>query len=147
MGLKMADGGEGGGVYSEANEKRLLLALSFLIFSLLFSLFFLLLLLLPPPSLSSHLHRSGHIVSFVLVTEEAIAKGIRRIVALTGPEAQKVSTVAKINNKSQYKKLLLLSAALSLITNRRCDLIRLEPELDKMLESEISRCIVLHYWS
>ena len=37
-----------------------------------------------------HLHRSGHIMSFALVTEEAIAKGIRRIVALTGPEAMKV---------------------------------------------------------
>jgi alanyl-tRNA synthetase len=37
----------------------------------------------------THLHRSSHIVSFALVTEEAIAKGIRRIVALTGPEALK----------------------------------------------------------
>ena len=40
---------------------------------------------------TSHLQRSGHIISFALVTEEAIAKGIRRIVALTGPEAIKVS--------------------------------------------------------
>ena len=29
-------------------------------------------------------------MSFALVTEEAIAKGVRRIVALTGPEAVKV---------------------------------------------------------
>ncbi|XP_055352983.1 alanine--tRNA ligase, cytoplasmic-like [Paramacrobiotus metropolitanus] len=36
----------------------------------------------------THLQRSGHIGDFVIVTEEAIAKGIRRIVALTGPEAQ-----------------------------------------------------------
>ncbi|CAD7080272.1 unnamed protein product [Hermetia illucens] len=37
----------------------------------------------------THLQRSGHIVDFVISSEEAIAKGIRRIVALTGPEALK----------------------------------------------------------
>lgn len=35
------------------------------------------------------MHRSGHIGDFVISQEEAIAKGIRRIVALTGPEAKK----------------------------------------------------------
>lgn len=34
--------------------------------------------------------RSGHIGDFVISAEEAIAKGIRRIVAITGPEASKV---------------------------------------------------------
>lgn len=38
----------------------------------------------------SHVLRSGHIGDFVISVEEAIAKGIRRIVALTGPEATKV---------------------------------------------------------
>uniref|UniRef100_T1PDF0 Alanine--tRNA ligase n=1 Tax=Musca domestica TaxID=7370 RepID=T1PDF0_MUSDO len=37
----------------------------------------------------THLKRSGHIVDFVISSEEAISKGIRRIVALTGPEALK----------------------------------------------------------
>ncbi|XP_013200543.1 alanine--tRNA ligase, cytoplasmic [Amyelois transitella] len=37
----------------------------------------------------SHLHHTGHIGDYVIVSEEGIAKGIRRIVALTGPEAQK----------------------------------------------------------
>lgn len=37
----------------------------------------------------THLKRSGHVGHFVIASEEAIAKGIRRIVALTGPEAQK----------------------------------------------------------
>ncbi|KAJ7374691.1 Alanine--tRNA ligase, cytoplasmic [Desmophyllum pertusum] len=37
----------------------------------------------------THLQRTGHMKSFVLVSEEAISKGIRRIVALTGPEALK----------------------------------------------------------
>lgn len=37
----------------------------------------------------THLHYSAHIGDFVIASEEAIAKGIRRIVALTGPEATK----------------------------------------------------------
>ncbi|CAH2243143.1 jg14436 [Pararge aegeria aegeria] len=37
----------------------------------------------------SHLHQTGHIGDYVIVSEEGIAKGIRRIVALTGPEATK----------------------------------------------------------
>ncbi|KAL9974137.1 hypothetical protein ACROYT_G011141 [Oculina patagonica] len=37
----------------------------------------------------THLQQTGHMNSFVLVSEEAISKGIRRIVALTGPEALK----------------------------------------------------------
>ncbi len=37
-----------------------------------------------------HLRQGSHIQSFAIVTEEAIAKGIRRIVALTGKEAIKV---------------------------------------------------------
>ncbi|XP_040216957.1 alanine--tRNA ligase, cytoplasmic-like [Rana temporaria] len=37
----------------------------------------------------THLQNSGHVGTFVIVTEEAIAKGIRRIVAVTGAEAQK----------------------------------------------------------
>lgn len=37
----------------------------------------------------THLQQAGHIGDFVITSEEAIAKGIRRIVALTGPEAAK----------------------------------------------------------
>lgn len=66
----------------------------------------------------THLQRTGHIGDFVIVTEEAIAKGIRRIVALTGPEAKEALDraenyrlrVAKINEKKNgeyvYKILL-----------------------------------------
>jgi len=39
-----------------------------------------------------HLKRSNDIGSVVIVTEEAIAKGIRRIVAITGAEAARVRT-------------------------------------------------------
>ena len=43
----------------------------------------------------THLQKSGHIGNFVIVTEEAIAKGVRRIVAVTGNEANKVSSLAE----------------------------------------------------
>jgi len=43
----------------------------------------------------THLRRAGHIGNFVIATEEAIAKGIRRIVALTGPEADRALNRAK----------------------------------------------------
>ncbi|CAB1432420.1 unnamed protein product [Pleuronectes platessa] len=41
-----------------------------------------------------HLQNSGHAAPFVIVSEEAIAKGIRRIVAVTGAEAQKAQRKA-----------------------------------------------------
>ncbi|CDW58118.1 alanine tRNA ligase, cytoplasmic [Trichuris trichiura] len=37
----------------------------------------------------THLHRVGHIDDFVIICEEALARGIRRIVALTGPAARR----------------------------------------------------------
>ncbi|XP_067006917.2 alanine--tRNA ligase, cytoplasmic [Anabrus simplex] len=37
----------------------------------------------------THLHNSAHIGDLVITSEEAISKGVRRIVALTGPEAAK----------------------------------------------------------
>lgn len=38
----------------------------------------------------THVQNSKHIGSVVIVSEEAIAKGIRRIIAITGHEAEKV---------------------------------------------------------
>ena len=55
----------------------------------------------------THLHQSGHIVDFIITVEEAIAKGIRRIVALTGPEAEKAR-----------KKTALLEAELVELTKK-----------------------------
>lgn len=48
----------------------------------------------------SHLHRSAHVGDFVISSEEAIAKGIRRIVALTGPEATKALKKAALLEQS-----------------------------------------------
>ncbi|XP_044743601.1 alanine--tRNA ligase, cytoplasmic [Chrysoperla carnea] len=44
----------------------------------------------------THLHYTGHIGDFVISSEEAIGKGIRRIVALTGPEAAKALKKAEL---------------------------------------------------
>ncbi|XP_053625489.1 alanine--tRNA ligase, cytoplasmic isoform X2 [Plodia interpunctella] len=57
----------------------------------------------------SHLHQTGHIGEYVIVSEEGIAKGIRRIVALTGPEAikaiNKLSLLEnEVNNLANFIK-------------------------------------------
>jgi len=44
----------------------------------------------------THLCRAGHMEHMVIASEEAIAKGIRRIVALTGPEARKALAKEKL---------------------------------------------------
>lgn len=36
-----------------------------------------------------HLHNVGHVGKLVIAVEEAVAKGIRRIIAFTGPEASR----------------------------------------------------------
>ncbi|XP_067853739.1 alanine--tRNA ligase, cytoplasmic isoform X2 [Heptranchias perlo] len=48
----------------------------------------------------THLRNSRHAAPFVIVSEEAIAKGIRRIVAVTGSEAQKALRKADTLQKS-----------------------------------------------
>ena len=50
-----------------------------------------------------HLRRSGDIGDFVLVSEEAIAKGTRRIVAVTGAEASKVASFRAIGDADKMK--------------------------------------------
>ncbi|XP_047480705.1 alanine--tRNA ligase, cytoplasmic-like isoform X1 [Penaeus chinensis] len=54
----------------------------------------------------THLLRAGHAGDFVIVSEEAIAKGIRRIVAFTGPEAVKALNKASLleNEVNKLKK-------------------------------------------
>uniref|UniRef100_UPI00358FAF3E alanine--tRNA ligase, cytoplasmic isoform X1 n=2 Tax=Myxine glutinosa TaxID=7769 RepID=UPI00358FAF3E len=48
----------------------------------------------------THLHNSSHALPFVIVSEEAIAKGIRRIVCVTGTEAQKALRKAEALTRS-----------------------------------------------
>lgn len=72
----------------------------------------------------THLIRSGHVGKFVIAVEEAIAKGIRRIVALTGPEAVKaLNKGALLQNQVNALKTKLTKGEVSykesvkLITN------------------------------
>ncbi|XP_069688012.1 alanine--tRNA ligase, cytoplasmic [Periplaneta americana] len=63
----------------------------------------------------THLHRAGHIGGFVIASEEAIAKGIRRIVALTGPEASKALKKTELL-ENELNKLI------ALVKNEQCQL-------------------------
>lgn len=51
----------------------------------------------------THLLYTSHIGDFIIASEDAIAKGIRRIVALTGPEATKALTKAELLQKRLEK--------------------------------------------
>ena len=53
----------------------------------------------------THLKTSKHVDRLVIVTEEAIAKGIRRVVAVTGPEADKVRSIRISCNHNRYPRL------------------------------------------
>lgn len=61
----------------------------------------------------THLHQSGHMVDFVITSEEAIAKGIRRIVALTGPEAEKARKKTSLLENDLNKLKTLVDADVS----------------------------------
>lgn len=106
----------------------------------------------------THLHYTGHIRNFIIVSEEAIAKGIRRIVALTGPEAMKAQKKTSmlenylnelqitieadkngINTKEHVKKIIELTDDVShaIISSWKKDKIRkMLKDLKKILDDK-----------
>ena len=56
--------------------------------------------------LFSHIKNTGDMFEFAIVSEEAISKGIRRIVAVSGHEAEKVNT---LNLLSLYFIVIIFS--------------------------------------
>jgi alanyl-tRNA synthetase len=60
------------------------------------------------PHYSSHVFRTGDIKDFVVIEESGIAKGIRRITAVTGHEAEDVSRLAS-SLKARLAQLELMS--------------------------------------
>ncbi|XP_020285640.1 alanine--tRNA ligase, cytoplasmic isoform X2 [Pseudomyrmex gracilis] len=106
----------------------------------------------------THLHYTGHIGDFVIASEDAIAKGIRRIVALTGPEAAKALKKATLlqnqltqlqstieadksgtNSKEYVKKIVELTEDIShaVISGWRKDKMRaMLKELKKSLDDK-----------
>ncbi len=87
----------------------------------------------------THLRRAGHAGHFVIASEEAIAKGIRRVVALTGPEAAKALNKATLLEKE-------LSKVTDSISDPKCTLT--QKQMVKMitdLTEEISAALI-SYW-
>ncbi|KAF7244582.1 Alanine--tRNA ligase, cytoplasmic [Varanus komodoensis] len=78
----------------------------------------------------THLQNSSHAGHFVIVSEEAIAKGIRRIVAVTGGEAQKA--LRKVD--SLQKLLAELEAKVKIQTTPNKDIQREIADLGEVQE-------------
>ncbi|XP_032436774.1 alanine--tRNA ligase, cytoplasmic [Xiphophorus hellerii] len=76
----------------------------------------------------THLQNSAHAAPFVIVSEEAIAKGIRRIVAVTGAEAQKAHRKADTLHLS-------LSALGDKVKQQTCPNKDVQKEIADMTES------------
>lgn len=58
----------------------------------------------------THLKRTGHINYFVITSEEAIAKGIRRIICVTGLEAKRsLNKMAKLENDVSELKIYIMA--------------------------------------
>ncbi|KAM9269188.1 alanine--tRNA ligase, cytoplasmic [Cariama cristata] len=81
----------------------------------------------------THLQNSSHAGHFVIVSEEAIAKGIRRIVAVTGAEAQKA--LRKVD--SLRKRLSALEAKVKVQTAPNKDVQKEITDLSETLATAV----------
>ncbi|XP_054253148.1 alanine--tRNA ligase, cytoplasmic [Indicator indicator] len=81
----------------------------------------------------THLQNSNHVGSFVIVSEEAIAKGVRRVVAVTGAEARKA--LRKVD--SLRKLLVALEAKVKLQTAPNKDVQKEITELSECLATAV----------
>jgi alanyl-tRNA synthetase len=62
------------------------------------------------PTVQRHVAKTGDIKDFVIIEESGIAKGIRRITAVTGHEAQEVTRLA-LSFESRLNQLELASGS------------------------------------
>merc|ERR1719341_899091 len=85
----------------------------------------------------THLHNSGHIEKFVIVSEEAIAKGIRRIVALTGVKA---TTAMKKGTELETKVAKLKSTVESKACSYKDNVRQISDVMD------LVNAAVIQYW-
>lgn len=87
------------------------------------------------------MHYTSHIGYLTIVSEDAIAKGIRRIVALTGPEARKAIRTAKI----LQEQLTEFEAA---VQNKKKFEMKSKECMRKIVEltKEISHSLIPAYW-
>jgi len=91
----------------------------------------------------THLRNVGHIGRLVISSEEAIAKGIRRIVALTGPEAEKAFQFANRTEKRVNELLERVKQNPDVVKDQR-KLKELTKEIND-LNTEFN-AILLPYW-
>lgn len=95
----------------------------------------------------THVARTGDIMDFVITEESGIAKGIRRIVAVTGHEAQEVTRVAD-SFETRIKQVELLTGktkdtalkTLSVVRDALTDSLRLRNMAFRNSARPISRC-------
>lgn len=88
----------------------------------------------------THLKRSGHIGDFVISSEEAISKGIRRIIALTGPEASRaIKKSALFQNEAE-----IIAEKVNSVTNNANEQKKIVKRIVELIE-EVSQSNI-SYW-
>lgn len=89
----------------------------------------------------THLLRAGHVGKFVIVSEDAISKGIRRIIAVSGSEAAKALHITDVLHKSVTDLKLKIedNAKTRVLTDKQ--LTRMIVELD----DEVTQSVI-PYW-
>ena len=75
---------------------------------------------------NSHVAKTGDIRDFVIIEESGIAKGIRRIIAITGEEARQASMDAN-EADAKWEKIVSLSGADKEKGIKTFEVVRLNP--------------------
>ena len=83
----------------------------------------------------THLGNSSHIEQFVVLSEEAIAKGIRRIIALTGQEAFKATKRAETLERNAQELVDRVNAEISGANKANVNLVTLNKEIFNLNET------------
>jgi alanyl-tRNA synthetase len=92
----------------------------------------------------THLGNSSHIERFIILSEEAIAKGIRRIIAVTGVEAQKAQKRADTLEQHVQELVKKINAQIQDSNKNNVNIVTLNKEIlslnEQLNQSQIS------YW-
>ncbi|KAL7058888.1 hypothetical protein AAHC03_012964 [Spirometra sp. Aus1] len=91
----------------------------------------------------THVLNVGHVGKFVLVSEEAIAKGIRRIVAVTGPEGERAEKQADLlaEDVAKFVEAVNTATGASPVNDAKCR--QLSQKFASVLDSVATAAISL----